>query len=450
MEARIRKTYIAISLLLFVASILLYDVHPMVQKEFEEDRLVENVTAGMFFITFLYSLLFLITNTVERYKKTLILVMLLGLVGFLDELSFGQRIFDLNVPTVLGIPLDAVHDIYTIALVAVKIYPYIFVSIFVLIGFLSVYILVHKGITLNGVIKSILSEAPYFYFAFFVVYLSISIISEQAFDRKLYRMYLELHIFEEVLEMNSALALLSCCLSISYTRNRLLAALALVGGTVLGTVYLPDQGATWSVYQVNGRRAYLQADFAEAAVQYEAAVKEAEGFGPQDRRLATSLNNLVGVHSAEGKYADAEPLLERALAINEKALGAGHPRVAQTLNNLALLYEAQGKYADTESLLERALAISENALGAGHPRVAKRLTSLALIYQAQGKHAEAEPLFKRALSIVGKALGLEHPLVAQSLENYAVLLRETGRDAEAAEMAARAKVIRTRHAKDNR
>ena len=41
---------------------------------------------------------------------------------------------------------------------------------------------------------------------------------------------------------------------------------------------------------------------------------------------------------ATGRYAEAEPLYERALAIREKALGPDHPDVATSLNNLAVLY----------------------------------------------------------------------------------------------------------------
>jgi hypothetical protein len=36
----------------------------------------------------------------------------------------------------------------------------------------------------------------------------------------------------------------------------------------------------------------------------------------------------------KGRYADAEPLYQRSLAIREKALGREHPDVAPTLNNL--------------------------------------------------------------------------------------------------------------------
>ena len=43
---------------------------------------------------------------------------------------------------------------------------------------------------------------------------------------------------------------------------------------------------------------------------------------------ATGLNNLVMLYHAQGKYAEAEPLYRRALAIWEKALGPEHPNVA--------------------------------------------------------------------------------------------------------------------------
>ena len=42
---------------------------------------------------------------------------------------------------------------------------------------------------------------------------------------------------------------------------------------------------------------------------------------------------------AQGRYADAEPLFKRSLAIREKALGPNHPDVALSLNNLASLYK---------------------------------------------------------------------------------------------------------------
>ena len=56
-------------------------------------------------------------------------------------------------------------------------------------------------------------------------------------------------------------------------------------------------------------------------------LKEAEGFGPQDPRLPVSLSYLGVVYRLQGRYAEAEPLLKRALAMLEKALGREHPKV---------------------------------------------------------------------------------------------------------------------------
>ncbi len=170
----------------------------------------------------------------------------------------------------------------------------------------------------------------------------------------------------------------------------------------LWPVHVYAQGAIWDTYTDAGVRAYKKGNYLEAERQLKAALKEAEGFGPQAPRLATSLNNLAELYRAQGKYAEAEPLHKRALAISEKALGPEHPHVATSLNNLAALYNAQGKYA------------------------------------------EAEPLYKRSLAIFEKALGPEHPHVATALENYALLLRKTGRGKEAGIMEGRAKAIRAR------
>jgi tetratricopeptide (TPR) repeat protein len=92
---------------------------------------------------------------------------------------------------------------------------------------------------------------------------------------------------------------------------------------------------------------------------------------------ASLLCNETGAYLYErGRYQEAEPLLQRALAIREQALGPQHPDVAHSLNDLAELYRAQGKYAEAEPLYQRALAIREQALGPQHPDVATSLNNL--------------------------------------------------------------------------
>jgi len=84
---------------------------------------------------------------------------------------------------------------------------------------------------------------------------------------------------------------------------------------------------------------------------------------------------------AKGDYAGAEPLLRRALAIDEKALGPDHPDVAVDLNNLAKLFETKGDYAAAEPLMRRALAIDEKALGPDHPTTRQLKQNLAHVLQ---------------------------------------------------------------------
>jgi tetratricopeptide (TPR) repeat protein len=176
------------------------------------------------------------------------------------------------------------------------------------------------------------------------------------------------------------------------------------------------------------------------AQNFEAGVKAR--FGVNHANYGVALNNLAMVFEAQGKYADAEELFKRALAIYEKARGASQPIVANTLNNLAAVYDEQGKYADAEGLYKRTLAIREKTLGKNHPDLADTLGNLAIVYMEQGKYADAEGLFKRALAIFEKVLGQGHPRVATTLNNLAAVYRQVGKYADAEAQYKRALAIR--------
>src|SRR3712207_7881105 len=71
---------------------------------------------------------------------------------------------------------------------------------------------------------------------------------------------------------------------------------------------------------------------------------------------ATTEIYTLSLHDAlpisQGDMAHAEPLLQRALAIREAALGNNHPDVAETLNSLAVLH-AQRSEEHTSELQSR-------------------------------------------------------------------------------------------------
>ncbi len=112
----------------------------------------------------------------------------------------------------------------------------------------------------------------------------------------------------------------------------------------------------------------------------------------------------------QSKCAEVKSLYERALTIWDEILEGSHRQgnpgvvISQSvpLNNLAELYKERGKYAEAEPLYRRALAIREKFFGPEHPHVALLLSNLAELYRAQCKYNESLPLLQRAVKIAEK------------------------------------------------
>ncbi len=96
---------------------------------------------------------------------------------------------------------------------------------------------------------------------------------------------------------------------------------------------------SWETAHKEGAKASDRGFYADAERHYLAARKAIES-EPPDRRLALTLNGLGLSNLRQRRYAEAEPLFKRALAVWEKLHGPEHLRVAVTLNNLAGLYKA--------------------------------------------------------------------------------------------------------------
>ncbi|MBF0138340.1 MAG: tetratricopeptide repeat-containing protein [Magnetococcales bacterium] len=137
------------------------------------------------------------------------------------------------------------------------------------------------------------------------------------------------------------------------------------------------------------------------------------------------------MYRLQDRFAEAESLLKRIVAIREKELGSEHRQVAIYLNNLAMLHMDQGRYVLAEPLFKRVLAIREKAVGPENTLVAGTLVRLAELYVRQGRYTDAEPLFERTLAIREKALGTEHPKVFDTLNDWAESYLVQGRHEQA-------------------
>ena len=190
--------------------------------------------------------------------------------------------------------------------------------------------------------------------------------------------------------------------------------------------------------------------FGKEAIRAEQLLQKAiNQSSPQSESLVENLNNLAYIYYDQGKYRDAELLMERVLKLRKSLLGSNHPDIAQSLNDLAELYRIQGKYAEAEPLCHRSLAIREKQLGEDHLDVASSLNRLANLYSNQGKYAEAEHLYLRSLAIRKKQLGEDDPDVSSSLNNLANLYKAQGKYAEAEHLYLRSLAIREKQLEEH-
>jgi class 3 adenylate cyclase/tetratricopeptide (TPR) repeat protein len=184
--------------------------------------------------------------------------------------------------------------------------------------------------------------------------------------------------------------------------------------------------------------------YAEAEPLLTRALATREGELGSDHRLSVTLtlHNLGIVYMELARHAEAESNFRRAMAIREKMLGPDHPDVMSTWVGLGALYRKEGRYAEAESLLVHVLAIAEKELGPDHPDVATSLMHLADVYAGSGRGEEAGPLYLRALAIWEKVLGPDHPDVAEGLKGLASVYADRGDVARSEALLERALKIR--------
>ncbi len=80
----------------------------------------------------------------------------------------------------------------------------------------------------------------------------------------------------------------------------------------------------------------------------------------QSSELMEAYNSDITLDQ-QGRDSEAERYAKEALRLGTEEFGPDDPTTATMLNNLALLYHDQGKYAEAEPLYQRSLAIDENA-----------------------------------------------------------------------------------------
>ncbi len=154
--------------------------------------------------------------------------------------------------------------------------------------------------------------------------------------------------------------------------------------------------------------------YAEARRLAESTLKTEEGvFGASDNCYVARAEDCMGtILRQDGRYDEAQKMLEKSLAHFQHALGTSNVEVAATMRHLAYVQEDQANFSQAESLLLDSQKIIEGQTGPDHPARAEAATALAHLYLREGKFDQAEPLLRAALELSQRSLGLNHTVTA--------------------------------------
>lgn len=172
--------------------------------------------------------------------------------------------------------------------------------------------------------------------------------------------------------------------------------------------------------------------YAQAAPLLEKALATRRRLhGDVSVEVAECANDMATLHQNRADYPAAEPLFREALATRRRLLGDDHDDVATSLNNLAALLHVMGEYAEAESIYVEALELRRGLFGTGHPGVAEVLSNYGDMMFGLGRLAEADSMLGEALAIGRQTLDGDHPHLVVYMSNRASLLQTMGSYAEA-------------------
>nr|MDP9105588.1 tetratricopeptide repeat protein [Candidatus Eremiobacteraeota bacterium] len=172
----------------------------------------------------------------------------------------------------------------------------------------------------------------------------------------------------------------------------------------------------------------------EELLPHARSVLSASRGAPPTASSARLGNRCADVLVRLAVYAEAEPVLRRALVENEQIYGTASREAAESLTLLGMLLADTNRLPEAEAVLQRALDIEERSCGAEAFETTTVLENLARVLRMTNRLTEAEELYRRELDIDKAYYGEWDPAVAKDMRNLASLLAETDRAADAEEL----------------
>jgi hypothetical protein len=171
----------------------------------EEDHLVQNLSVVFYLVALVLAFRLFIREHKHNSRMIVLLIpALIAVLGGLDEIGWGERLFDLRMPVIADNKINALHDLIDVARETYgRQYTVVRAGLFV--G--SVISVLRLALSYREKIFRAISLVPrdpsYFAWGLFTVLGTVAVFLDQAFTVVGYATF-----FEEMLEMNAAFVLI--------------------------------------------------------------------------------------------------------------------------------------------------------------------------------------------------------------------------------------------------
>jgi tetratricopeptide (TPR) repeat protein len=223
----------------------------------------------------------------------------------------------------------------------------------------------------------------------------------------------------------------------------------------------PQSDRDWEKLQRSGSEALDANQFWIAEPLLKQALDAADEFDQSDIRLARSLGEVGRLHTIRGRFAQAEPYLEKSLMVKERAFASTPGATIPDTGALIKFYLTYGTVGKAEPLTERMLFFLDGKLKEPPEQVAPKTTvakgqplqawagtaapvmvnpliewaitcdSVGNMYRERGNLALADRLFKAALDLKTSVLGKDHLSLANSYDSLGTICTEKNEETEA-------------------
>lgn len=175
----------------------------------------------------------------------------------------------------------------------------------------------------------------------------------------------------------------------------------------------------------------------EAVTRYEAIL------GPQHHQLAFPLHTLSDRYLVWGDYLAAEETIQRAIAIVNETFGEEHPSLIEQglLGKHRYVLMAQKRYAEAESLAHRELALTQEHFPLDAVVLGQAYTALSSAFYHQKQYAEAAEPLRMFEALYERTFGKRSAQYVSVLIREGVRLFASGEAAKAWERFAAAEAL---------